>query len=162
MALRSLLGNSHRCRTIVAAGTESVLHLHDPQSFRYGPMTDQGKTILIIDDEESQREALGDILSHAGYQVLTGGDYADGMALYRQYGPEISLLLVDVALPHENGFELARALWGIEPGLRVLYMSGGVGAKLCRFYSVAATNLLSKPVASSALLRRIRQLLGST
>jgi two-component system cell cycle sensor histidine kinase/response regulator CckA len=126
-------------------------------------MMTKPKTILVIDDEESQRETLSDILSRAGFRVLTGGGYADGVSLYQQYGPEIALLLVDVSLPQANGFELAKALCGIEPGLRVLFMSGGVGAELCRYYGVSAAtagNLLSKPVASGALLRKIRQLLG--
>ena len=126
-------------------------------------MTNNPNTILVIDDEESQRETLSEILSRAGFRVLTGGDYADGVSLYQQYGPEIALLLVDVSLPRENGFELAKALRGQEPGLRVLFMSGGVGAELCRYYGESAAtagNLLAKPVASGALLRKIRQLLG--
>ena len=149
-------------KMLMASGLHPIadrLAIQDP----YQTMTKNPKTILVIDDEESQRETLSEILSRAGFRVLTGGGYADGVSLYQQYGPEIALLLVDVSLPQENGFELAKVLCRIEPGLRVLFMSGGVGAELCRFYGISAStagNLLAKPVASGSLLRKVRQMLG--
>jgi DNA-binding response OmpR family regulator len=124
-------------------------------------MSPRPRTILLVDDEASQREILGGILRHAGFRVLSGSDYSQGVALCQRHPGEIALILVDVALPGQNGLELARALRSIEPDLKVVFMSGPAGANLCQYYgiSLSSLDLLTKPVADTELLQRIRQVL---
>lgn len=121
------------------------------------------KTILLIDDEASQRESMSEVLRDAGYRVLAGSDYAEGIDIHRQHGECVDLLLVDVSLPDGNGFELAKALQGAELRPKVLFVSGTAGAELCRFYGMSQSDmhLLHKPVRPEELAQRVKRLLLS-
>jgi len=121
------------------------------------------RTILVVDDESEQRDAMRDILRRAGCVVLEAADYRSAEAIHRGYSGAIDLLVIDVSLPGGNGCELARALMARDPKLRVLFISGHVGAEILRFYGVSAADdirFLEKPFQSEDLLTRIRCVLG--
>jgi two-component system OmpR family response regulator len=65
-----------------------------------------GKTILLVDDDEEIRDLLHTYLSRAGFQVRTVGDGA----AFRQAMGEVAadLVILDVMLPDEDGFSLCR------------------------------------------------------
>jgi CheY-like chemotaxis protein len=91
------------------------------------------KTILIVDDEVQERDAMREILRNAGYAVLEAADYLTAEALHRLLRGAIDLLLADVSLPGENGYELAKALTSSDPKLKVLFISGHTGSEILRF-----------------------------
>ncbi len=64
--------------------------------------------ILVIDDDPDQRRLLERILSGAGYQVLTAADGQAGLTLAVASRP--SLIILDVMMPHLNGYQTCRAL----------------------------------------------------
>lgn len=64
--------------------------------------------ILVIDDDPDQRRLLERLLSAAGYAVLTAPDGEAGLALAVESPP--SLIILDVMMPHLNGFQTCRAL----------------------------------------------------
>ena len=119
------------------------------------------RTILLIDDEASQRESMSQILRRAGYRVLTGSDCREGIDIHRQHRGRVDLLLVDVSLPDGNGFELAKVLQGGEPRPEVLFVSGTAGAELCRFYGMSQSDvrLLHKPFDPDELAQRVKRVL---
>ena len=63
------------------------------------------------------------------------------------HGEAVDLLIADISLPDGNGCELAIAMREKKPDLRVLFVSGHVGAEVCRFYGLDVTDLhfLRKP-----------------
>lgn len=69
-------------------------------------MSQAGKTILLVDDDEEIRDLLNTYLSRAGFQVRTVGDGA----AFRQAMGEVAadLVILDVMLPDEDGFSLCR------------------------------------------------------
>ncbi|BCD88385.1 DNA-binding response regulator [Pseudomonas solani] len=69
-------------------------------------MSQAGKTILLVDDDEEIRDLLHTYLSRAGFQVRTVGDGA----AFRQAMGEVAadLVILDVMLPDEDGFSLCR------------------------------------------------------
>ncbi|BBP83015.1 DNA-binding response regulator [Pseudomonas tohonis] len=69
-------------------------------------MSQAGKTILLVDDDEEIRDLLQTYLSRAGFQVRTVGDGA----AFRQAMGEVAadLVILDVMLPDEDGFSLCR------------------------------------------------------
>jgi DNA-binding response OmpR family regulator len=126
-------------------------------------MTARNVTILLVDDELVARKRIRSALRTAGYNVLEAGDYREALGIYCRFREQIHMLLIDVSIPGNNGCELARAALALDPGVKVLLMSGQVGAEVCKFYGVPATDVhfLEKPFRASTLLARVKYVLGS-
>jgi DNA-binding NtrC family response regulator len=124
-------------------------------------MIETHETILLIDDEASQRTFMRRILEDAGYKVLEGGDYHEALDIHNLNQGRIDVLLTDISLPGRNGYELGKALLGMNPGLQVIFISGPAGAEMCRFYGMAITDVhfLEKPFDAASLLERVRRVL---
>jgi two-component system cell cycle sensor histidine kinase/response regulator CckA len=124
-------------------------------------MLQKHKTIILIDDESSQRRFMRHVLEDAGYNVLEGADYEEALVIHRQYRGKIGVLLTDISLPGQNGYVLARTLLDTDPGLNVIFISGLAGAETCRYYGMATTDVhfLEKPFNAADLLRRVRRVL---
>ena len=122
------------------------------------------QTILIVDDETTTRKRIRAVLRHAGYSVVEAHDFAGAWAIFARQSDHINLLLIDVSLPDRNGCELAKSALAARPGVQVLLMSGLTGAQVCKFYGIPATDVhfLEKPFRDSALLARVKYILGST
>jgi len=59
----------------------------------------RNRTILVVDDERSDREAVCRLLEKDGYTVLAAADYWPAVAAQQQYQGQINLLLTAIALP---------------------------------------------------------------
>lgn len=59
------------------------------------------RTVLLIEDDEAIAESVAFALDRAGYRVLTAGDGAQGLRLFRQHRPD--LLILDLMLPQLDG-----------------------------------------------------------
>ncbi len=101
------------------------------------------------------------VLEDSGYRVLEGADYDEALVINDLHPGKIDVLLTDISLPGQNGYELARTLLDHNPGLSVIFMSGIAGAEVCRFYGMATTDqhFLEKPFQAADLLRRFRRVL---
>ena len=62
------------------------------------------KTLLVIEDNEINRQALVDILEEK-YNVLTAVNGRQGLELLRKHGQCISAVLLDIEMPVMNGYE---------------------------------------------------------
>ena len=119
-------------------------------------------TILVVDDEQVDRELIKHILHRDGYDVLEAGNYSQAVQTFRDHPNQIDMLLVDVALPGKNGCELAKRLLSFHPDLAILLVSGYVGGEVCKQYGIPADSLhfLSKPFVGNALGDRVRKILS--
>jgi two-component system, cell cycle sensor histidine kinase and response regulator CckA len=122
-----------------------------------------GETILLVEDDASVRNLLNLLLKRLGYRVLVAANGRDALELAGESSAAavaIDLLLTDVVMPGMNGRELAERLRGLRPAMRVLYSSGYTDDVIGRHGSVhEQLNFISKPYSSSALGRKIRQVL---
>jgi len=81
-------------------------------------------TVLIVDDDENVREIASAILEDMGYQILTAVNGLEGVALYRQHQPDISVVLLDMTMPKMDGESCFRELRKINPDVKVILCSG--------------------------------------
>ena len=66
------------------------------------------KNILIVDDSATDRQYLSDLLAKNGYKVTTAESAEEGFAKAKQQRPD--LVLMDVVMPGQNGFQATRTL----------------------------------------------------
>ena len=120
-----------------------------------GVAAEDTQTILVIDDEASDREMMSETLRRDGYTVLEANAYQDALRVFARNG-EIDLMVSDVSLPGGNGCELAMAIRKQKPDIRMLFVSGHVGAEECRFYGLELSDLhfLRKPFSATDLVSR--------
>jgi len=85
------------------------------------------------------------------------------MAVFDRFVNSVQFLVTDISLPDGNGCDLAVKIHRQKPNLRVLFVSGDVGAQLCRYYGLDLNDLhfLRKPFTKSQLLERIEAILNT-
>ena len=66
------------------------------------------RKILIVDDSPTERHVLNDLLTKAGFEVVTSDNGEDAIVKARQVKPD--LILMDVVMPGLNGFQATRAI----------------------------------------------------
>lgn len=79
--------------------------------------------VLVIDDEASIRTALRESLGDAGYAVAEACDGVEGVETLR--GEPADVVVMDIYMPHQDGFETIRALRRVAPNIRIIAISGG-------------------------------------
>ncbi len=121
---------------------------------------DQKKTILVVDDEPEIRKLVGAMVGQFGYQVLTADSGEHALTLYKNHKAPIELLITDVVAPGMSGPMLADKLTAIQPGLKVLYISGYDNTHVVQAYVVEKGHaLLAKPFSVAELEQKVRGML---
>ena len=116
-------------------------------------------TILVVEDDSTIRHLVQIILKKGGFEVLTASSGAEALSIEASFPRPIDLLLSDVVMPGTTGPELAMILKTRRSNLRVMLMSGYPnGALLLLNYG---WHFIAKPFMPEALLRRVRDVLGS-
>jgi CheY-like chemotaxis protein len=118
------------------------------------------ETILVVDDEEGQREMTQRILTRNGYTVLIASSGAQAIEIATSRIGPIDLLLTDVIMPVMQGPTVAKEVRNLRPDVRVLFMSGHAQPVLETEGLVATEFLLvEKPFDEAKLLQNVRQVL---
>ncbi|HEY4348933.1 MAG TPA: ATP-binding protein [Gaiellaceae bacterium] len=121
------------------------------------------ETILLVEDNESLRPLVAEVLESYGYTVLTATNGVDALEL-RDSEPfrRIDLLLTDVVMPFMSGRELAEKLTADNPRLRVLFTSGYPSDTVIRHgIASARTAFIQKPYLADELALKIREVLAA-
>ena len=119
-----------------------------------------GKTVLVLDDEPDVRKLVSAMLTSTGYTVLTADNGENAIQIFKKRKQPIDLLLLDVVSPGLPGPVVAERLAGLQPGLRVLFMSGYDATSVVRRYVVEkGFALLKKPFTPDELAKKVREVL---
>ncbi len=118
--------------------------------------------ILVADDEEVQRNILGEILRSAGYIVDTAGCADDALEIFKQArGSEIpvSLVITDLKMPgNQEGLELLAAVKKLDPETTVILMTAySTVASAVNAMKLGALDYLPKPFDKETLLHAVGQ-----
>ena len=79
-------------------------------------------TILVIDDEDTMRNACQQVLCKGGYHIETSGDGADGLHKVRKLNPD--LVLVDLKMPGISGMEVLEKIGEIDSTIICIVITG--------------------------------------
>jgi signal transduction histidine kinase/ActR/RegA family two-component response regulator len=82
----------------------------------------RGRRLLLVEDENDARESLRALLEFGGHEVAVAADGPAGLAQVAAFAPEVALL--DIGLPGMDGYELARRMRAVAPGLALVAVSG--------------------------------------
>lgn len=143
-----------------ASDASSILETETPaRSLPKG----NGEVILVVDDEQNIREITQASLEKFGYKVLTAMDGTDALVIYAQQAPKISAVLTDIAMPNMDGVATIRALKKINPGVRVIAMSGLMSpTHTAELRDLQVNAILSKPFTAESLLVAVKEILSNT
>lgn len=126
-------------------------------------MSSGSETILVVEDDEGVRQLIAEVLRRRGYRALMASTPSEALSLFHPEPGAIDLLLTDVVLPETTGRVLAEQLQQIQPGLRVLFMSGYTDAAIVQNGTLKkGTPFIHKPFTPDSLSRKLREVLGAT
>jgi two-component system, cell cycle sensor histidine kinase and response regulator CckA len=120
------------------------------------------ETVLLAEDEADVRELAREFLQAAGYTVIEARNGQEALKLAAERAEEIDLLVSDLVMPGMTGQQLAALLQQQDPSLRVIFMSGySEHAAAEAAQAGSSVRILTKPFNRMALLRTIREVLGT-
>ena len=120
-----------------------------------------GETVLVIEDEDSVRELVIEVLHDLGYRALEAGDGPSGLKIL-QSTERIDLLVSDIGLPGMNGRQVAEAARERRPDLKVLFITGyAENAAMANGFLEPGMEMVTKPFAVDELAARIRDMIGT-
>jgi two-component system, cell cycle response regulator DivK len=116
------------------------------------------KRILVVEDQEDNRQILRDLLGNAGYELIEAADGEQALAAYAKQRPD--LILMDIQLPVMDGYETTRRI-RTDPESKAIpiiavtsYALAGDEAKAL---AAGCNAYITKPYSPRALLAKVRE-----
>lgn len=108
-------------------------------------------TVLLVDDEETVRGIGSEMLKELGFSVITANDGRDALETFKQH-PEISIVILDLTMPHMDGEQCFRELRLVKPEVKVVISSGFSESEVThKFYGKGLGGFIQKPYKLSTL-----------
>jgi len=153
-----------------AEGKGSTFHVYIPllekQRITLDPVQQQGTTkghgemLLVADDDQIVRETTAEVLEAMGYAVVRATDGLDALDVFKTHHSEITLILLDVVMPHLGGVQLAKRIRAMSPDVPIIFMTGyDKGHVLDGNESMPNSEIVTKPLTFNDLNHAISQLL---
>ena len=118
------------------------------------------KRILIVEDQEDNRQIMQDLLESAGYEVMIAVNGREGVAKASSDKPD--LVLMDIQLPGLDGYEAARRIRQAEEQGRtpiIAVTSYALGDDRIKALEAGCDDYVAKPVSPRDLLAKVRSYL---
>jgi len=118
------------------------------------------ESVLVVEDDAALREALLDTLRGAGLRALAAADAHAALKLLQD--EDIALVISDVQMPGQNGYELLTSIRHSKPELPVVLMTAyGTVAQAVAAMREGATDYIVKPFDAQALIEMARRQLAA-
>jgi two-component system cell cycle response regulator DivK len=120
-----------------------------------------GKRILVIEDQEDNRQILRDLLTNADFQVIEAEDGESGLAAAAAQKPD--LILMDVQLPGIDGYEATRRLKGdaaLQDVPVIAVTAHALSGAEDQARAAGCDGYISKPISPRQLLAKVREYLS--
>lgn len=120
------------------------------------------ETVLLVEDDESVRTMVRDVLQRQGYRVLEARSPGEALLAAEQHTGLIHMMLTDVVMPRMSGPDLVERLASWHPEMKILYMSGYTDSTIVhQGLEDPETAFLQKPFTPETLLRKVRTVLDA-
>jgi CheY-like chemotaxis protein len=120
----------------------------------------QQSTILLVDNDDTTRDAITVALVREGYLVLAVATARDAVNVIRAPLSRIDLVLLDLDLPDVNGIHLCQRLRELFPRLPTVVCTGEAEPEAVgQLAAVGVQHYLQKPIAGETLLATVQSLL---
>jgi putative two-component system response regulator len=123
-------------------------------------MTQNARTVLVVDDDAEFRFLHGELLKTFGYEVETACDGVEALALLT---PQTDLVVLDAQMPNMDGFEVARMIRSdpVVADVPIVMVTGLVGREdRLRAFDLGINDFINKPVDPNELRLRARWLIS--
>lgn len=155
-------GRNQVCRTGARPGIRRTVTGTAPETDDSSEQVrGDGELILVVDDEDGARNAVGKALRRFGYEVLLARHPDHAVEIFTGLEQPVDLILTDVIMPPTSGFRLVDRISTRQPDLRVIYMSGYVDEDGWDAAPGTVRGFLQKPFSLSVLTRKVRQVLDA-
>jgi two-component system cell cycle response regulator DivK len=118
------------------------------------------KTILVVEDQEDNRQILRDLLSNSSYEMLEAENGAEALSAVAKQRPD--LILMDIQLPVMDGYEATRRLKA-DPATKsipiIVVTSYALSGDEGKARAAGCDGYVTKPYSPRALLAKIREYL---
>ena len=116
--------------------------------------------ISVVDDDESNREAVSTLLKSAGFTVETFASAEDFLNSTHRH--HTGCLILDLRMPGMNGLELQQRLAAARSRIPIIFVTADADeAARARALQAGAIDFLPKPFREEALLQAVRMALGN-
>ena len=116
------------------------------------------KRILVVEDQDDNRQILRDLLSHAGYEVFEVDNGEDALPAAVEHRPDV--ILMDLQLPLLDGYEATKRIKA-DPALKhipiIVVTSYALSGDEAKARTAGCDAYVAKPFSPRALLERIRE-----
>jgi CheY-like chemotaxis protein len=112
--------------------------------------------ILLVEDENTTRYALANILRDEGYEVMEAGDGLEALSFLGKR--HFDLVISDVAMPNLNGFDLLARIRPKWPNLPIIFTSGSVTHGEAEVIVNGSVDFFPKPLDLPNLLATVQRL----
>lgn len=117
------------------------------------------RRILVVDDEQGIRAALGQLLEYEGYEVRAVSNATDGISEYQKWKPD--LVFMDVKMGGMDGLEALKRLRELDPAAIVVMISGHATIRTAvEATQLGAYEILEKPLDTDRILVMLRNALA--
>ncbi|HEY1536672.1 MAG TPA: response regulator, partial [Polyangiaceae bacterium] len=153
----SELGRGTTIKLLFPASDDSVSRLKAPAA---EPVLQRRGTVLVVDDEEIVRSVASRILGSYGFDVILANDGREGVACFREHGPKIVAILMDLTMPAMDGVDAFREIRSLDENVPVLLMSGyNEQDAVMRFAGRGLSGFVQKPFTVEMLRERLLRVL---
>ncbi len=116
------------------------------------------RSILLVDDDESIRISLHEILAHHGYRILEASDGVQALDIWQENSENIDAIIMDIVMPHMDGLEVAKSIRATGSKLPICMMTGYSNQHVQPELKV---HLFRKPVDPGILLQYLENQLAA-
>lgn len=115
--------------------------------------------VLVVDDEEAIRTLSAELLSDAGYDVVTAENGKQAIEMYQNSGKQIEVVVTDMLMPVMDGLTTIKNLKEINPNLKFIVVSGILSEdKLSQLIKHGVNKIIHKPFIADEYLKTIGEM----